>query len=84
MTALIGRLEKLEGFSERDVEGAVRTIAGESGLSASKFIHPTRLMLCGVGHGPGLFELMEVLGRETSLRRMRRGLEVLSPETQLT
>lgn len=75
--ALISRLEALEGFDESEVEAATRTLAGELGISTAKLIHPTRLALSGVGFGPGLFELMEVLGKETCIRRMRKALEVL-------
>jgi glutamyl-tRNA synthetase len=71
MEILIGRLEALEPFSEAKVEEVTRTLAGELGVSTGKLIHPTRLALSGVGFGPGLFELMEVLGRETCLRRLR-------------
>lgn len=84
ITMLLDRLREMDTFSESDVEGAVRSLAGELGLSASKLIHPTRLSLCGVGHGPGLFELMEVLGQETCVRRLERGLEVLSPKQEVS
>ena len=84
MSILIDRLKALAEFSESDVEGVVRTLAGELGLSASNLIHPTRLSLCGVGFGPGLFELMEVLGQETCVRRMERALEVLEPKQKVS
>ena len=77
---LISRLEALESFGESEVEETTRTLAGELGISTSKLIHPTRLALSGVGFGPGLFELMEVVGRETCIRRMRKALEVLGQE----
>ena len=35
-----------------------------------------RIALCGVGGGPGIFEVMEVLGKETSIARLRQGIEV--------
>jgi glutamyl-tRNA synthetase len=76
LTAYIGRLEALDSFAEGDIEGATRTLAGELNMSASNLIHPTRLGLCGVGFGPGLFELMAVLGQETCLRRLKKLLEV--------
>ncbi len=84
ISALVERLRALATFTESDIEGAVRTLAGELGLSASKLIHPTRLSLCGVGFGPGLFELMEVLGQETCVRRLEHALEVLSPDQQVS
>ena len=75
--ALVERLASLEAFGETDVEGVTRTLAGELELSAAKLIHPTRLALSGVGYGPGLFEMMSVLGKETCLRRLRKALELL-------
>ena len=74
---MIDRLGALGSFEESDVEGVTRTLAGELGMSASKLIHPTRLALCGVGFGPGLFELMAVLGQQTCLRRLNKALEIL-------
>jgi len=74
---MIDRLEALDAFDESGVEGITRTMAGELRMSASKLIHPTRLALCGVGFGPGLFELMEVLGQDTCLRRLKKALEIL-------
>ena len=41
------------------------------GLSTGKLIHPTRLAVSGVSFGPGLYEMLELLGRDTVLRRLR-------------
>jgi glutamyl/glutaminyl-tRNA synthetase len=38
-------------------------------------VHPLRLALTGKSVGPGLFELAELLGRETSLKRVDAALE---------
>ncbi|MBK35525.1 MAG: glutamate--tRNA ligase [Gemmatimonadetes bacterium] len=80
----VERLRALDEFDEGVVEGATRTLAGELGLSASKLIHPTRLALCGVSFGPGLFELMEVMGKDTCLRRLDRALAVLPTEQHVS
>ena len=74
---LIDRLEALSDFSEREIEGATRTLSGQLGISTGKLIHPTRLALSGTNVGPGLFEMMDVLGQETCIRRMKTGLERL-------
>ena len=74
---LIDRLEALPDFSEREIEGATRTLSGQLGISTGKLIHPTRLALSGTNTGPGLFEMMDVLGQETCIRRMKTGLERL-------
>jgi glutamyl-tRNA synthetase len=84
MITLLDRLRAMTSFGESDIEGVVRTLAGELALSAARFIHPTRLCLCGVGFGPGIFELMEVLGQETCIRRISKGLEVLAPRQEVS
>ena len=83
LTALISRLETIEAFDEVSIEGATRTLAGELGISTGKLIHPTRLAISGVGHGPGLFELMEVLGQDVCIQRMQTALGNLEREASV-
>jgi glutamyl-tRNA synthetase len=71
ISALADELAAQPGFTEADVEAALRRIAERSGVGAGKVIHATRLALTGRSVGPGLFELMVLLGRETTLRRLR-------------
>ena len=84
LEVLIERLEALADFDERAIEGATRTLSGQLGISAGKLIHPTRLVLSGTSMGPGLFEMMSVLGRETCIRRMKAGLERLGRKETVT
>lgn len=70
-------VEAVEPFDTAQLEKEYRRFAEEREVSTGKLIHPTRLALSGVSFGPGLFELMELLGRETVLRRMRRAREHL-------
>jgi glutamyl-tRNA synthetase len=71
------RLSGLEPFDHASVEAAVRGTAEALSVGASRLIHPLRLALTGVSKGPGLFELMAVLGKETCLRRIERACAVL-------
>jgi len=69
--------EKLEGiqegsFTAENIEKACRDIAEEKGFKAAKIIHPTRMAISGKTEGAGLFEMMEVLGKEKVLERIRR------------
>jgi glutamyl-tRNA synthetase len=68
---LLAGLATMEPFSHAALEGLYRQLAEEMGLSAGKLIHPTRLAVSGVSFGPGLFEMLELLGRETVLRRLQ-------------
>jgi glutamyl-tRNA synthetase len=63
-------LAAVEPFTAAPLEALYRATAEAKALSPGKLIHPTRLAVSGVSFGPGLFEMMEVLGRETVLRRM--------------
>jgi glutamyl-tRNA synthetase len=68
-------LESASAFDHAGLEEVYRAYADKSGLGAGKIIHPTRLAVCGVSFGPGLFEVLEALGRQTVVRRMRRAAE---------
>lgn len=77
MKALIERMEKVDDFNANFLEDLYRSYADEAGVSGGKLIHPTRLAVSGVSFGPGLFEMLEVLGRETVIRRMKAAVEWL-------
>ncbi|NPV53243.1 MAG: glutamate--tRNA ligase [Firmicutes bacterium] len=67
---LIERLGRLEPFTQEGIEAVMRGLAAELGLKAGDVIHPTRVALTGRAVSPGLFEVMEVLGKETVLKRL--------------
>ena len=71
------RIQALDRFDEGAIEAMVRSLAEERGLSAAKLIHPVRLAVSGTSAGPGLFELMTLLGRETVVRRLDRAVDFL-------
>lgn len=74
---LARQLEAIEPFERGRIEEQVRVTAERCGVGAEKIIHPTRLAVSGVSAGPGLFELLEVLGKEAVVRRLRRAIEKL-------
>ncbi len=65
------RLDELEDFSHENIEKICRDIAEERELKAADIIHPTRLAISGKTKGAGLFEVMELLGKEKVIKRMR-------------
>ncbi len=75
LRALEGTLSQVERWEAPALERAVRELAEQRGLSAGKLIHPTRLAVTGQGVSPGIFEVLEVIGRDRSLRRLRRLIE---------
>lgn len=77
LKAVIERLAQIRDFGHQQVEDAVRELAEEEGVSAAKLIHPMRLALTGMTASPGLFEIMEILGQETVLGRLRKAVEYI-------
>jgi glutamyl-tRNA synthetase len=65
------RLEGLEDFSHDNIEKICREIIEEKEIKAGDIIHPTRVSVSGKTKGAGLFEIMELLGKEVVLKRMR-------------
>jgi glutamyl-tRNA synthetase len=72
---LAGRLEGLEDFRHEAIENVFRAFVEERGLKAGLVIHPTRMAVSGKTKGAGLFEMMEVLGKDRVLDRMRRAAD---------
>ena len=74
LKTLAAKLAGLERFDHESLENLYRQAADDMGLAAGKLIHPTRLAVSGVSSGPGLFEMLELLGRERVLRRLQAAL----------
>jgi len=72
----VQRLENIANWSAADLETALRATAEDMAVSAAKLIHPVRLAVSGQLEGPGLFELLELLGKMTCIRRLRKALTI--------
>jgi glutamyl-tRNA synthetase len=76
---LEGAADMLAGtdpFEAARLEEAVRAFAEERGVSASAVIHPIRVALTGKTAGPGLFDVIEIVGRESAVARLRAAVPV--------
>lgn len=75
---LISSLERMETFDEASLEGVFNQLVAEMGIKLGKIAQPVRVALTGLTVSPGLFEIIDVLGKETVLLRLRRALNYLS------
>jgi glutamyl-tRNA synthetase len=71
------RIETLSPFEEKGLEELLRRLAEDFSLSHSEVFHPLRVALTGKMKGPGLFELAELLGKDETIKRIGRTLEML-------
>src|SRR5207248_2773548 len=65
------RVEAVDPWEATAIEEALRALADERGLKPRDAFQPLRLAITGSKISPGLFESIELLGREKSLERLR-------------
>ncbi|TVQ67833.1 MAG: glutamate--tRNA ligase [Balneolaceae bacterium] len=75
-------MDEISGIHENEFKAARLKTALEhtveaEGIGFGKLMMPVRIAVTGLGFGPDLFSSMELLGKETVLRRMRYALEKL-------
>jgi len=70
--ALIEKLKAIGNFNTEAIEKEFRAIIGDLGLKMKDLVHPTRIALTGKRIGPGLFETMEVLGKDKVSQRLNK------------
>ncbi len=71
LRGLLPRLEGLDDWSAAATEGAVRAEADATGVKLGQVAQPLRAALTGRSTSPGIFDVLEVLGRDESLGRLR-------------
>jgi glutamyl-tRNA synthetase len=71
--AAVEALAAVEPFEAAEIESALRALAERLGLKPRQAFQPIRLALTGSSVSPGLFESLEVLGKEESLARIAAG-----------
>jgi glutamyl-tRNA synthetase len=73
LRALAELVENAQPFEAEQLEAQVNAWAESHGVAMKDFAQAARVALTGRGAAPGLFEIMAVLGRELSVRRLRDG-----------
>ena len=77
MEELASLLEGLDDFSLEAQEKAVHEWIEAKGYKLGNIMNAWRLTLVGEGKGPGMFDISAFLGKEETIRRMRKAIEVL-------
>jgi glutamyl-tRNA synthetase len=68
------RIENTSEFTKKSLESLFLRILDEKKIKLGEMAQPLRVALTGTSASPGLFEVMEVLGKEKVLRRMDKAL----------
>jgi glutamyl-tRNA synthetase len=80
LKAIAEALEKLpkEQFNSENTEKTVKHYIESNELGFGAILNPLRLVLTGTGGGPHLFDIMDLIGKDETLLRIKKGTEVLS------
>jgi len=78
LRSLTEQFSKLDASTGANYEAALHRTAEAAGIKNAELIHPLRLAVTGVGGGPGLFDILSLLGKEEILRRIAKALETLT------
>ena len=77
MTELADVIEGIDDFSIENQEKIVEGWIESKGYKLGDVMNAFRLTLVGIGKGPGMFDITAFLGKEETLKRLRRAIEVL-------
>ncbi|HOV74875.1 MAG TPA: glutamate--tRNA ligase [Candidatus Hydrogenedentes bacterium] len=77
MRTIRDTMAELDVLTADSLKQRYEALAESSGQGVGHYIHPTRLALTGKSVGPGLYELAELLGKETCLARIDRAIQYI-------
>lgn len=77
LTELIEILRVHEPFDIESTENTVKEWIESKGYHLGNIMNATRLALVGEGKGPHIFDITEALGKEESIRRIKRAIDIL-------
>ena len=77
MRTIRGLLEGITSWDHDTLKAAYEKLSEESGVALGQFVHPTRLACTGKSVGPGLFELLELLGKDVCMKRMDKAIRFI-------
>jgi glutamyl-tRNA synthetase len=72
---LAEQLEALDEFNETDLENAFKAVMEKTGFKLGKIAQPVRLALTGRTASPGIFEIIEIIGKDKVLSRIKDAIK---------
>ncbi|MCH7965472.1 MAG: glutamate--tRNA ligase [Bacteroidetes bacterium] len=85
LTKLRDNIAQLDNPVKEDFENALTKTAEELEIGKGKLIHPVRLALSGIGTGPGVYDLLFIIGKDKSIGRIDRALKIITiPKTNVS
>lgn len=77
LTELLQRLSAVSPFTAAEMETIFKNVMEEKGIKLSKLAQPVRVALTGRTVSPGIYEVMEILGKDRSLQRLKKAIDLI-------
>lgn len=75
LKALHKELSTIESFNEKNLENVFKRVMEKTSLKLGKIAQPVRVALTGKTASPGIFEIIEVLGKNNVLLRLEKAMK---------
>jgi glutamyl-tRNA synthetase len=70
-------VKEKESLEKHDYEEILHKVAENNNVGGGKIIHPLRLAVSGMGVGPGLYDILDIIGKINVIKRIEKILEVI-------
>ena len=77
MRELLEILKSIDDYSFANTEKIISDWITEKGLGFGKVMNPFRVAIIGAAKGPHMFDVIEIIGKEETIRRMEKALSTL-------
>ncbi len=77
LSELTARLKSVESFSHAELEKVFNALVSAKGLKLGKLAQPVRVALTGGTVSPGIFEVIEVMGKEKTIKRIETAIGMI-------
>lgn len=78
MTELAGLLSAMDGFDAGEQEKTVMDWIAQKEYHTGNIMNAFRLAIVGEGKGPHMFDITEIIGKEETIARIKRAVEILN------
>ncbi len=74
------KMAVLKSFSTQELEALMKDLITEADIKFGVLVHPLRAAITGRASSPGIFEVLELLGQERTIKRLAAGLKSVGIE----
>ena len=78
MKQLADAVKQSDAFDEKTLEDIFKQIMADAGLKFGKIAQPVRVALTGKTVSPGIFDVIQLLGKEQTVKRIKNALALIS------